>query len=581
MATAYLARWGGPVNEVDDPYPWGDEESGTDNAYPIQKHTQNVYFLPGRTSSTDNDNIKWALTTYGGLDAAIFWNNIYYSATPATYYNPSTTHTNHEVTLVGWDDNYAAANFRGAGGAPPGDGAFIAKNSWGTSWGDRGYFYLSYYDTSLRSVTAFTAEPASNFAAEYQYDPLGWVANVGYLDTTAWGANVFTADSSAKPLTAVSFYTNDVNTQYEVYIYTDLTSEPIGGKQYAGPKGTMPSAGYHTVRLASPVPLKAGQRFSVVVKFTTSGYGYPLATECFLEEYSSNAAASLGQSYCSPDGSDWLDLFTFDSTMNVCIKAFTSDRGDLIALRAANGLYVSARGGDGMLIADGRTIGAWETFKLIDLGNGKVALQAANGKYLSIIVRGGRAVAANRNTIGPWETFKLIDQRNGNFALQAANGQYVCAPGRGGRVVMANLRTAGIRQTLFRFMDLRRPAKVALQASNGQYLGVEDTGARAVAANRNAIGAGEMFKLIDRGDGNVALQAANGRYVSAQGSGVVANRDTIGTWETFGDIYRGNGKVALQAVNGRYVYAKSGGGDGVAANGKAIGAWETFSLIPT
>ena len=324
MSTAYLSRWCGPVDEVDDPYPEDDDSSETDDANTAQKHTQNVYFLPGRASSTDNDNIKWALMTYGGLDVAFYWSSACYSSNPATYYYPFGTNTNHEVTLVGWDDNYAASNFRGTAGAPPGNGAFILKNSWGTSWGDGGYFYLSYYDTSLRAVTAYTAEPVCNYAAEYQYDPLGWVTSLGYGDTTAWGANVFTADSSSNPLTAVSFYTNDVNTQYEVYIYTDPTSGPVGGTRYVGPNGVMPLAGYHTVKLASPVPLDAGQRFSVVVKFNTSGYTYPLASEYAISGYSSGADASLGQSYCSYDGSDWLDVVTYESTMNICIKAFTS-----------------------------------------------------------------------------------------------------------------------------------------------------------------------------------------------------------------------------------------------------------------
>ena len=326
MSTAYLARWGGPVNEADDPYPGGDGHLATDNAvaYTVQKHTQDVYFLPERTSSTDNDNIKWGLTTYGCLDIAIYWNNTYYSPSPATYYNPSTNPRNHDVTLVGWDDNYAATNFHGTAGAPPGNGAFIVKNSWGTSWGDGGYFYLSYYDTSLESATAFTAEPTSNYATAYQYDPLGWVTSYGYSSATAWGANVFTADSSTNPLTAVSFYTNDLNTQYEVYIYTNPTSGPIGGTQHVGPKGTMPLVGYHTVKLASPVPLSAGQRFSVVVKFNTSGYIFPLAVEYALSGYSSGATASSGQSYTSSTGSAWQDITTYDSTMNVCIKAFSA-----------------------------------------------------------------------------------------------------------------------------------------------------------------------------------------------------------------------------------------------------------------
>ena len=61
MSLAYLARWSGPVNEVDDPYPGGSVRSVRESVYSVQKHTQDVYFLPERTSSTDNDNIKWGL----------------------------------------------------------------------------------------------------------------------------------------------------------------------------------------------------------------------------------------------------------------------------------------------------------------------------------------------------------------------------------------------------------------------------------------------------------------------------------------------------------------------------------------
>jgi C1A family cysteine protease len=331
MSTAYLTRWIGPINESDDPYPSVNAE-----AYAVQKHAQDVYFLPERASKTDNNNIKWTLTTYGGVAVAIYWDNRYYSANPATYYNPSSTSANHEVTIVGWDDNYPKSNFHGTAGAPPGNGAFIVKNSWGTSWGDSGYFHLSYYDSSIQAATGFTAEPTPNYAKEYQYDPLGWVGSWGYGTTTAWAANVFTADNSANPLTAVGFYTDDVNTQYEVYIYTNPTSGPIGATKVIGPKGAMSCPGYHTVKLASPVALNAGQRFSVVVKFVTLSYHYPVAAEYAISGYSSGATASPGQSYMSSSGTSWRDTTTTNSTMNVCIKAFT--QGATSPLQVTNGV---------------------------------------------------------------------------------------------------------------------------------------------------------------------------------------------------------------------------------------------------
>ena len=42
--------------------------------------------------------------------------------------------TNHDVLIVGWDDDYAASNFATT---PPGNGAFIVKNSWGTGVGQQ------------------------------------------------------------------------------------------------------------------------------------------------------------------------------------------------------------------------------------------------------------------------------------------------------------------------------------------------------------------------------------------------------------------------------------------------------------
>ena len=160
MATAELSRWNGPVAETSDAYGDGVFVSGL---APLA-HVQNVLFLPDRTGPTDNDTIKWAVENEGPVYTAMYADSgmesskdstAYNAATDAFYYT-GTADANHAVDIVGWDDNYSAANFATA---PAGDGAFIVRNSWGTGWGTSGYFYVSYYDTRYRHP-AWPCSPA-------------------------------------------------------------------------------------------------------------------------------------------------------------------------------------------------------------------------------------------------------------------------------------------------------------------------------------------------------------------------------------------------------------------------------------
>ena len=56
MATAYLARWAGPVAASQDAYGDGITPAGL----VAEKHVQDVLYLPPRTGSSDNDAIKSA-----------------------------------------------------------------------------------------------------------------------------------------------------------------------------------------------------------------------------------------------------------------------------------------------------------------------------------------------------------------------------------------------------------------------------------------------------------------------------------------------------------------------------------------
>jgi len=317
MSTAYLGGWTGPVQTVDDPYL--AYSTGSPDEIPPVKRVQTVYFLPGRSGSLDNDNVRWALMNHGVVQVSMFWNDGYNPDTAAFYQNEE-TRVNHAVAIIGWDDTYDRANFLTT---PPGDGAFIVKNSWGTDWGDDGYFYLSYYDTSIRDFAVFTALDTPVYDQIYQYDPLGWTNTVGYQSEIAWFANIFTATGD-ETINAVSFYTPVVESSYQISVYTDPADGPIGaGTPASTTTGTIAIPGYHTVDIP-PADLLEGEQFSVVIRLETPGYNTPIPVEMPIEEYSSNATAGPNESYISPNGAHWIDLTNEMENTNVCIKAFTT-----------------------------------------------------------------------------------------------------------------------------------------------------------------------------------------------------------------------------------------------------------------
>ncbi|MGB8953543.1 MAG: lectin like domain-containing protein [Candidatus Aminicenantales bacterium] len=328
MATAYLARWDGPINESEDPY----IHALSMNLLDIKKHVQNVIYFYPKSSAADNDRIKQAVMNYGGIYTTMYYSAAYYNSANKSYYNPSERVGAHAVVIVGWDNNFDQYKFNQV---PPGNGVFIVKNSWGSGWGESGYFYVSYYDAFFGRrdlCAAVTAEPTSTYQDIYQYDPFGWVWSLGYEDTnTAWGANIFTAKSSL-PLSAVSFYCAGRSNRYEIYVYTGVSAEgPRTGVLAAAKSGSTDNPGYYTIPMDSMVPLYAGQKFSVVIKFITEGYNFPVPVEYPYPDYCSQASANSGESFISEDGNVWDDMLTANegeyANTNICIKALAGYPG--------------------------------------------------------------------------------------------------------------------------------------------------------------------------------------------------------------------------------------------------------------
>lgn len=319
MATAYLGRWSGPVNESSDPY-GSAKKSGLSSAY----HLQEVEYIPESATA-----IKQALMDGGALYTSMYSGALdddkYFNSSTSALYYDGDDYTDHDVAIVGWDDNYDRSKFINS---PPGNGAWIIRNSWGTDWGDGGYFYMSYYDTYAGSnATAFhSAEATDNYSRIYQYDPLGDTSARGYRDSnnTVWGANIFTSAASEN-LTAVSTYALTPNTTVEINIYTNVNDgAPTSGTFKTTQTATFQRGGYYTVDLNNPVGLVAGQKFSVVIKYNTPGTDDSVPVESPIVNSSSAATANPGESLMSRTGTGgWYDVSSKDNG-NICIKAFTT-----------------------------------------------------------------------------------------------------------------------------------------------------------------------------------------------------------------------------------------------------------------
>ena len=148
---SYFTSWLGIVPSNDDAY----DELGKIGSIIDNGTKYHIYeFKILSNNNTSNISVyKEALIEHGAISTMVNadYENNFNTTTYAHYYpNGTEDDLEHEVVIVGWDDNFSKYNFLTT---PPGDGAWIIRNSWGEDWADHGHYYLSYYDTAFRNYT--------------------------------------------------------------------------------------------------------------------------------------------------------------------------------------------------------------------------------------------------------------------------------------------------------------------------------------------------------------------------------------------------------------------------------------------
>lgn len=319
MSVSYLAGWLGPVTEEDDPYGDGVSPEGL----PPVRHVQEMQILQEK----DINEVKALVYQCGAVQSSFYMDmensahsSVYYNEFEHAYCYAGSEAANHDVLIIGWDDQYPKSRFSVN---VKENGAFICQNSWGEKFGENGVFYVSYEDALIgSSCVGYTrVEGTENYSSIYQTDLCGWIGQVGYESPECYFANVYTAEEDEK-LSAVGFYATDRDTGYKVYVTEEFSnSVSLMGKKEAA-SGSFRNAGYYTVNLDREIELKAGQRFAVAVKIDTPDSRYPVAAEYQADENSRNVVTEDGEGYLSANGISWQNTEE-NYGCNVCLKAYT------------------------------------------------------------------------------------------------------------------------------------------------------------------------------------------------------------------------------------------------------------------
>ena len=211
---------------------------------------------------------------------------------------------NHAVCIVGWDDTYAKENFK-EGHQPPADGAWLVKNSWGSetdyptlpdgtplgknAWGivndeglHTGYFYISYYDKSLKFAesmvfdTDLYALGGETHIKAYDFMP-SYLTGINYAlkvqeKDVIKTANVF-ENTSEKELNLYGVSTKAAGprarVRYNVYRLNENAETPEDGELIESVWAFYEYAGFHREKLNGLTTIKPGERFSIVVTEST------------------------------------------------------------------------------------------------------------------------------------------------------------------------------------------------------------------------------------------------------------------------------------------------------------------------
>ncbi len=328
VTTAYISRLEGLVRDIDG------QSYGTP---PLRVSEDYHYFYPRRVewyTAGENletiDTIKTKIMEHGVMATCMCYNASFMDGS-FNHYQPVINETlpNHSIAIIGWDDDHIVP-------AAPENGAWLCKNSWGSDWGNAGYFWISYYDKwacqepEMGAVSFIDVEPLQ-YTNVYYHDYHGW-RDTYTGSKTAFNTFQATEDSWLK---SVNFFTTADSVDYTIKIY-DEYGEMLTGLR-STTEGFALHKGMHTVDLDLEFLLEDEDLFYIYLKVSKGGLAYdrtsdvPVLLGSDVTKTTVESISFKNQSYYFSSCCGWTDFFEYEDpsgyeeTGNFCIKGLSEE----------------------------------------------------------------------------------------------------------------------------------------------------------------------------------------------------------------------------------------------------------------